>query len=92
MTTKPDDIPQWAWEEAEGVEIDLINTRTSEEGIGTIARAIIKAKNDAYEESCAEVRKLRLQTVLDGGMVENPYIDAYKAAQAIRNLKHETEV
>lgn len=84
MTTKPDDIPNDVWREA----LVRVGTSDNVEMHATwIARAILKAKNDAYEE-CAAVADASEDDWMASGVEGIPR----DIARAIRNLKHETEV
>lgn len=91
MTTKPDWCPQWAWDEAYDPGEDAYMAAGWEEAQEIVARAILKAKNDAYEE-CAKIAD---PIHYEGRMsdYEKQAFDIRDAiSQAIRNLKHETEV
>lgn len=49
MTDKPDDVPQWAWDEAGRA----IRASWREcDGAEQIARAILQARSQAFEEAC----------------------------------------
>lgn len=54
MTQRPDDVNQEAWDAAERLELRLVQSRSNEETMDCIARAIMAAKAEEREKiACA---------------------------------------
>lgn len=62
---KPEDIPQWAWDEADdttyNIETDGHGSIEYTEARASIARLVMKARSQAYEE-CAKIADKQAET------------------------------
>lgn len=79
---KPEGTPDDIWEMAEEISMNTANSYIG--NTRAVAAAILKAKNDALEEAAN-----LLAIDATNATSDDAEIALYKAAHAIRNLKHE---
>lgn len=83
--TKPEDIPQWAWEKGDEI---YLNALSAKGGPAYIARAILSAV-EREREACAKLAEVERRTdlAIKHGYKPTWLAVSHEIASAIRNRK-----